>query len=466
MQVSEIIIKSLIDNDDYMRRVTPFLKEEYFVSSGERVIFKHVKNYVENYNNPPTIEALMIEMSNDNTIVEDTFSDIDTVMNTVKEEIKAPEIEWLLTTTEKFCKDRALEIALHEAISIYEGKSKDKAKGAIPDILSAALAVGFETTIGHDYFENADDRYEYYNRKEEKISTGILYLDKVTNGGFSKKTLNLLLAGTNVGKSLAMCNMAANNLMDGKNVLYISAEMKEEEISKRIDANVLDIEIKNLQTISKSYFDDRIARAKKKTTGRLIVKEYPTSSASVTHIRSLLNELLLKKHFVPDIIYVDYLNILISTRFKAGQISNTNTYYKAISEELRGLGVEMNVPIVSASQFNRGGHANSNPDIDDTSEAFGINFTADWVGALISTEELAKQNLLLIKQLKSRYDHKNNIPMFFVGVDIPKMRYYDLDDPLQGIQEAISPPTTKAANTATPTSLSQQKQKFSNLNFS
>jgi replicative DNA helicase len=466
LQVSEIIIKSLIDNDDYMRRVTPFLKQEYFVSKGEQTIFKHIKDYVENYNNPPTVEALMIEMSNDNTIMEDTFSDIDSVMNSVKEDIKAPEIEWLLTTTEKFCKDRALELALHESILIYEGKSKDKAKGAIPDILSNALAVGFDTTIGHDYFENADDRYEYYNRKEEKISTGIAYLDKVTNGGFSKKTLNLLLAGTNVGKSLAMCNMAANNLMDGKNVLYISAEMKEEEISKRIDANVLDIEIKNLQTISKSYFDDRIARAKKKTHGRLIVKEYPTSSASVTHIRSLLNELLLKKHFVPDIIYVDYLNILISTRFKAGQISNTNTYYKAISEELRGLGVEMNVPIVSASQFNRGGHANSNPDIDDTSEAFGINFTADFVAALISTEELAKQNLLLIKQLKSRYDHKNNIPMFFVGVDIPKMRYYDLDDPLQGIQEAITPSTSKTANTAAPNKLSQQQSKFHNLNFS
>ncbi len=452
MQTSNIIIKSLLDNDDYMRRVLPFLKDEYFVGRGEQTIFKHIRDYVNNYNNPPTVEALLIEMSNDNTIVEDTFSDIDSVMSSVKEEIKTPDIAWLLNTTETFCKDRALELALQESILIYEGKDKTRQKGSIPEILSGALAVGFETTIGHDYFENSDDRFEYYNRKEEKIATGIGYLDKVTGGGFSKKTLNLFLAGTNVGKSLCMCNIAANMLKDGKNVLYITGEMKEEEIAKRIDANVLDIEIKELTSVSKSAFDNRLTRLKGKTNGRLKIKEYPTSSASVNHIRILLNELLLKKHFVPDVIFIDYLNIFVSNRFKAGQISNTNTYYKAISEEMRGLGVEMNVPIVSASQFNRGGHANTNPDIDDTSESFGINFTADWVGALISSEDMARQNLLLFKQLKSRYDHKNSIPQFFVGVDIPKMRYYDLDDPLAGLQDNITAtpaPSSKSANTNT-----------------
>lgn len=443
MQTSSIIIKSLVDDDDFLRRVIPFLKKEYFVSRGEQVVFKHIEEYVTKYNSPPTVEALLIEMTNDTSIVEDVFTEIDSVMTTVKEEIKKPEIGWLLTTTENFCKDRALEIALQEAVSIYDGNNKTYDKGAIPDILSKALAVGFDTSIGHNYFDNADDRFEYYNRIEEKIATGIAYLDKVTGGGFSKKTLNLFLAGTNVGKSLCMCNIAANMLKAGHNVLYISAEMAEEEISKRIDANLLDIEIKQLKQISKTLFDDRIAKAKAKTNGALVVKEYPTSSASVNHIRTLLNELLLKKHFVPDVIFIDYLNIFTSNRFKAGQISNTNTYYKAISEELRGLGVEMNIPIVSASQFNRGGYSNSNPDIDDTSEAFGINFTADFVAALVSNEDLAKENKILVKQLKSRYDHKSSIPMFFVGVDVPKMRYYDLDDPTDGLfseqQSAVAP---------------------------
>lgn len=449
LQVSNIIIKSLVDDDDYLRRVIPFLKEEYFVSRGEQVVFRHIADYVSKYNNPPTVEALLIEMTNDTTIVEDVFDEIDGVMASVKEEIKKPEIEWLLTTTESFCKDRALEIALQEAVAIYDGKHKAYDKGAIPDILSKALAVGFDTSIGHNYFDNADDRYEYYNRIEEKIPTGIEYLDKVTGGGFSKKTLNLFLAGTNVGKSLCMCNIAANMLKAGHNVLYISAEMAEEEIAKRIDANLLDIEIKQLKEIGKTLFDDRIAKAKAKTNGNLVVKEYPTSAASVNHIRTLLNELLLKKHFVPDIIFVDYLNIFTSNRFKAGQISNTNTYYKAISEELRGLGVEHNLPIVSASQFNRGGYSNSNPDIDDTSEAFGINFTADFVCALISNEDLAKENKLLMKQLKSRYDHKSAIPMWFVGVDIPKMRYYDLDDPTEGLfsdNNSVVPPAKKGSN--------------------
>jgi len=447
LQVSTIIVKSLVDNDDYLRRVIPFLKEEYFVSRGEKVVFKHITEYVAKYNNPPTVEALLIEMTNDTTIVEDVFEEIDGVMSSIKEEIKKPEIEWLLNTTETFCKDRALEIALQEAVSIYDGKSKQFDKGAIPDILSKALAVGFDTSIGHNYFDDADKRYDYYNRIEEKIPTGIEYLDRVTGGGFSKKTLNLFLAGTNVGKSLCMCNIAANMVIAGYNVLYVSAEMAEEEIAKRIDANILDIEIKQLKEVSKTVFDDRIGKARAKTNGNFYVKEYPTSAASVNHIRTLLNELLLKKHFVPDVVFVDYLNIFTSNRFKAGQISNTNTYYKAISEELRGLAVEHNIPLVSASQFNRGGYSNSNPDIDDTSEAFGINFTADFVCALISNEDLAKENKLMMKQLKSRYDHKNAIPMWFVGVDIPKMRYYDLDEPLDGLHSQTNanpvPPAQK-----------------------
>lgn len=429
-----------------MRRTIPFIKEEYFETTAEKVVFKHIAKYVGNYNLPPTPEALFIEIGDDNSIPEGVFSDIDSIMGEIKSKIKSPEIDWLLTTTENFCKDRALANALYESINIYEGNNKTYNKEAIPDLLSSALAVGFDTTIGHDYFEDAEERFEYYRRKEEKIATGIAYLDKVTGGGFSKKTLNLFLAGTNVGKSLCMCNLAANNILDNKNVLYVTAEMKEEEIAKRIDANVLDIEIGGLKTFRKEAFMDRIHNIKNKTNGTLVVKEYPTSAANANHIRTLLNELWLKRHFVPDIIYVDYLNILTSTRFKSGQISNTNTYYKAISEELRGLGVEMNLPIVSASQFNRGGYSNSNPDIDDTSEAFGINFTADFVAGLISNEELAAQNLLLVKQLKSRYDNKNAIPMFLVGVDIMKMRYYDLDDPIPAKDATQQKPLSPAAS--------------------
>lgn len=433
-----------------MRRTIPFLKEEYFENVGEKTVFKHIGKYVSDYNVSPTPEALFIEMGNDNSIPEGVFAEIDSVMGEIKSKIKNPEIDWLLTTTENFCKDRALANALYESINIYEGNNKTYNKEAIPDLLSNALAVGFDTTIGHDYFDQAEERFEYYRRKEEKVATGIEYLDKVTGGGFSKKTLNLFLAGTNVGKSLCMCNLAANNLKDNKNVLYITAEMKEEEISKRIDANLLDVEIGALKTVGHDLFMDRISNLKNKTNGKLVVKEYPTSAANSNHIRTLLNELWLKRHFVPDIIYVDYLNILTSTRFKSGQISNTNTYYKAISEELRGLGVEMNLPIVSASQFNRGGYANSNPDIDDTSEAFGINFTADFVAGLITNEELANQNLLLVKQLKSRYDNKNSIPCFLIGVDIMKMRYYDLDDPIPAKdatqQKPLSPSSAPAPN--------------------
>jgi archaellum biogenesis ATPase FlaH len=431
-----------MENDDYMRRVMPFLKSEYFTGS-EKVIFDHIKKYTDTYNNMPTIEALMIEMSDDNTIVEDTFEDIDKSISNIKETAKSIDLPWLITTTEKFCKDRALEIALQESIMIFEGKSKKHGKGAIPDILSKALAIGFDTTVGHDYFENSDERYEYYHRKEEKIATGIEFLDKVTKGGFSKKTLNLFIAGTNAGKSLMMVNIAANMLKAGNNVLYITGEMAEEEIAKRVDANMLDIEIKDLPIIAESMFTKRIENLKNKTRGKLIIKEYPTSSASINHFRALLNELLLKKHFVPDVIFVDYLNIFISTRFKDGNVSNTNTYYKAISEELRGLGVEMNIPIVSASQLNRSGFQDSNPGMESTSEAFGINFVADFVAAMVYSEELAQQNRLLIKQLKSRYDNKTLYPMFFVGVDMKKMRYFDLTDPLDGIHNigaAVQPP--------------------------
>jgi len=432
LHTSDIILRNLIKNEEYTKRVLPFIEEEYFSKQSEKDLFKHVRAFVGKYNVCPTIEALFIELSNDKTIKENVIGDIDKTLGEFKEDYELPQIDWLITTTEDFCKQRAIENAIHESISIIEGESK-LTSGAIPDIVQKALAVSFNKSVGHDYIEDAEKRFEYYHRKEEKVKLGLEFLNKVTKGGFSKKTLNLFLSATHGGKSALMCFLAAQNLMEGDDVLYISLEMAEEEIAKRIDANLMNVTFDDLMLLSEKMFFDKMSSIKKRTLGKLITKEYPTGAAHVGHVKNLLNELRLKKNFTPKIIYIDYLNIMTSFRIKPGTLSNTYLYNKSISEELRGLAVEEAVPIVSASQFNRMGATNGDPNMEDISESFGVNFTADWIAALISSDELISQNQMLIKQLKSRYDDKNRIPKFLVGFDRLKMQFSNVNDPLKGI---------------------------------
>ena len=428
-KIETTILRNLLSDEEYMRKVIPFIKEDYFVDAAEKSVFKLTKEFVENYNKPPTVEALEVILQ-DNAVNESLFKETLAVIQSLSRVVEVNK-EWLLDETEKFCKDKAIYNAILSSIGILDGKDKQHNKEAIPSLLQEALGVCFDASVGHDYILDAEKRFEFYHRKESKIPFDIDLLNKVTQGGLSNKTLNIILAGTGVGKSLFMCHMASNVLSQGKNVLYITMEMAEEKIAERLDANLLNIELDQIKDLSKSMYNKRIQKLTTKTTGKLIVKEYPTASAHVGHFKNLLNELYLKRQFKPDIIFIDYLNICASSRFKPGGSVNSYTFVKAIAEELRGLAVEFNLPVVSATQTTRSGYSNTDVDLTDTSESFGLPATADFMFALISTEELEQLNQLMVKQLKNRYSDPTQHKRFMIGVDRAKMRLYDLEQTAQ-----------------------------------
>ena len=446
MTIETTILSNLIFNEDYTRKALPFIKDEYFRDSTHRKLFDLVKAYVAKYNTVPSIEAIKIDFSNRNDISEQTFNDGQALLSELKRDEKTS-IDWLIEHTEKFCQDQALFNALSKSIQLINGDtSQDISKGAIPELLSNALAVSFDTHIGHDLVEDWVRRFDLYHTKETKIPFNLDYFNKITKGGLSKKTLNICLAGTGVGKSMFMCHCAAGNLMEGHNVLYITLEMAEERIAERIDANLMNIPIDELSVLPRDVYEKKINKIKDKTVGKLIIKEYPTASAGANNFRYLLNELKLKKNFKPDIIYVDYLNICNSSRLKVGANVNSYTYVKAIAEELRGLAVEYNLPIVSATQTNRSGYTNSDVGLEDTSESFGLPATADFMFAIISNDQMAGLNQILVKQLKNRYSDPNMNKKFIVGVDRSKMKLYNVE---QIAQQDIIDDSPPAFNTTT-----------------
>jgi len=427
--IERTTLSNLVYNEPYARKVLPFIKPEYFSDRHERVVFEEINLFMEKYGNQPTKEALSIELDNRKDLNEDEFKSVQQIVETLSN--AQVDMQWLVDTTEKFCKDKAVYNAILNGIQIIEGKDKEHTAEAIPSILSEALAVAFDQNVGHDYVENGEERYEFYHKKEEKLEFDLDYFNKITKGGLPQKTLNIALAGTGVGKSLFMCHMAASTLMQGKNVLYITLEMAEERIAERIDANLMNITMDDLHELPKKMFTDRLSKIQTKTNGKLIIKEYPTASAHTGHFRSLLKELALKKSFRPDIIFIDYLNICASSRFKGNANVGSYFYIKAIAEELRGLAVENNVPIMSATQTTRGGYANSDIGLEDTSESFGLPATADLMFALISTEDLESLNQLMVKQLKNRYNDPGLNKRFVVGIDRARMKLYDCEQEAQ-----------------------------------
>ena len=432
--IEQIILRHLLTDEKYMRKVLPFIKPDYFEGI-YRLLFKEAGKFVAKYNKLPTAESFKVELDNSDILSGEKYTmAIDIVPNLFSKEVV--DNEWLINNTEKWCQDRAIYNAVMESISIIDGKHDNLTKGALPDLLTKALGVAFDTNVGHDYVENAEQRYEFYHTKEDRIPFDLEFFNKITKGGVPNKTLNICLAGTGVGKSLFMCHVAANALVDGKNVLYITMEMAEERIAERIDANLLNIPIDQLETMPKDLFTTKVADLARKTTGKLIVKEYPTGSAHSGHFRGLLNELKLKKQFEPDIIFIDYLNICASSRMKAmGGSINSYTYIKAIAEELRGLAVEFDLPIFSATQTTRSGYSNSDVGLEDTSESFGLPATADLMFAIISTEELEKQGQMMVKQLKNRYNDPTQHKRFVIGVDRSKMRLFDVDEKEQTLTD-------------------------------
>ena len=426
------ILKNLIHNETYTRQVIPFIEPDYFEERTDRIVFEEVAKFLNEYDKTPTKEVLHIEVEKRLDVTEDEYKTIEQLISALDTEVS--ESKWLLDTTEEWCKSRAIYLALIKSIQIADGQDEHKKPEAIPNILSDALAVGFDQHVGHDYIGDSDDRFAYYHRVENKIPFDLEYLNKITSGGISDKTLNIALAGTGVGKSLFMCHHASSVLLQGKNVLYITMEMAEEKIAERIDANLLDTNIKDIQELPEKIFNKKITNLSKKTEGQLIVKEYPTASAHCGHFKSLLQELKLKKSFTPDIIFVDYLNICASSRYRSAVNVNSYSYVKAIAEELRGLAVEFSLPIVSATQTTRSGFASSDPNLTDTSESFGLPATADLMFALISTEELEGLNQIMVKQLKNRYNDPTINKRFVVGIDRAKMRLYDVE---QGAQQDI-----------------------------
>ena len=425
MRIEQQILTHLIHNEHYCRKVIPFLKREYFGDRKESVIIQEIVEFFNKYNKPLTPEILAIEVSNAKGVTDKEVGDIGEYIKTL--ENSPVNEDWLMESTEKFCKDRAVYLAIMNSIKIFEGKDPTMGQDAIPHLLSDALAVSFDSHVGHDYLDDFADRYDFYHRVEEKIPFDLDMFNKITKGGLSRKTLNIALAGTGVGKSLFMCHVAAGALTAGRNVLYITMEMSEERIAERIDANLLNLTMDELKVVDKDIFESRIDKLKKKTQGKLIVKEYPTASAHAGHFRALLEELKLKREFTPDIVFIDYLNICSSQRMKAGANVNSYTFVKAIAEELRGLAVEYNVPIVSATQTTRSGYANSDPGLEDTSESFGLPATADFMFALVSSEELENLNQIIVKQLKNRYNDPNYYKRFVVGIDRAKMKLYDVE---------------------------------------
>ena len=434
--IERTTLGQLLTNEDYARKVMPHMKSVYFGDRTERTVFEEIQKFVERYNALPTKDTLEIEIDTRRDLNED---DIKRVLTVVKELSVDTDVnaEWLIETTEKFCKDKAVYNAIVEGISIIDGKDKNRDADAIPSILTTALAVGFDNRVGHDYLLDSAERYEYYHTVEEKIPFDLEFFNKITKGGLPPKTLNIALAGTGVGKSLFMCHVAANCMSQGKNVLYITLEMAEERIAERIDANMMNISMEDLHDLPKNMFDDKIQKIIAKTTGQLIVKEYPTASAHSNHFRGLIKELAIKKTFKPDIIFIDYLNICASSRFKGGANVNSYTMVKSIAEELRGLAVETNVPIMSATQTTRSGFSNSDVGLEDTSESFGLPATADLMFALISNEELDALNQIAVKQLKNRYNDPTVNKRFVIGIDRAKMRLFDVKlSEQQSLQDA------------------------------
>jgi len=427
-RIEHKILSNLIFTEDYMRKVIPFIKDTYFDVYAEKIIFTEINEYIVKYGTLPTKSILSIEIENRKDLSEEVFKDCLKTLGDFREE--KVDQSWLIDTTEKWCKERAVYLALMESVKIADGNDKTKSRDAIPSILSEALGVSFDDHVGHDYFNDADARYEFYHRKEDKINFDLEMFNKITKGGLPRKTLNIALAGTGVGKSLFMCHQAAACLLEGKNVLYITLEMAEERIAERIDANLFNLDIKSLVDLPKPMYDTKVSKLVNRTRGRLIIKEYPTASAHAGHFKSLLNELSLKKGFAPDIIFIDYLNICSSSRFK-GTIVNSYTFVKAIAEELRGLAVEYDVPIVSATQTTRTGYGSSDVELTDTSESFGLPATADFMFALISTEELEEMNQIMVKQLKNRYNDPTMYKRFVIGIDRSKMKLYDVEDSAQ-----------------------------------
>ena len=423
------ILRNLVYNEDYSRKVIPFIQPDYFEKKSEKITFEEIVKFIVKYGSAITIEALGIEVENRLDLTDTEAKEIRELISQFNDNLV--DKQWLLDTTEKWCRDRAIYLALMESIHIADGNDGKKNRDAIPSILSDALAVSFDNNIGHDYLQNYEERYEFYHRKEDKIEFDLEYFNKITKGGLPNKTLNIALAGTGVGKSLFMCHIASSALLQGRNVLYITLEMAEERIAERIDANLLNVPIQQLVDLPRSTFENKVNSIAKKTQGSLVIKEYPTASAHSGHFKALLNELALKKSFRPDIIFIDYLNICASSRHKANSSVNSYSYIKSIAEELRGLAVEFNVPIVSATQTTRGGYGNSDVELTDTSESFGLPATADLMFALISTEELEGLGQIMVKQLKNRYNDPTIYKRFIVGIDRAKMRLYDCEQSAQ-----------------------------------
>ena len=463
MKIESLILKSLLLSENYCRSVLPYLKSEYFTDFTDKTIFKAISGFVSTYNEQPTVEALRVILSESSLKEEES----ETALNSLDDYVEGEEnnLEWLMDKTEEFCQQQAIHNAVLESIHIISDKKEKKDKGIIPDLLKEALAVSFDPTVGHDFMEDYESRYDYYHRKEEKIPFDIEQFNVITKGGVPRKTLNIILAGTNVGKSLAMCHFATANLIQGLNVLYITMEMAEQKIAERVDANLLDVSLENLSLISKEQYSKLIISAQKRSVGKLIVKEYPTSSANVNHFRHLLNELSLKKKFVPDIIYIDYLNICASSRIKFSPNVNSYTMIKSIAEEIRGLAVEFNVPIFSATQTNRTGFSSSDVELTDTSESFGLPATADFMFALINTEELEKLSQLMVKQLKNRYADKALSKKFFVGVDRSKMRLYQTSESTAASVESNDDEDYEYSDSTGYSGRSSLKDKFNNFKF-
>jgi len=441
-----VILQNLIYNDEFSRKVTPFLKKEYFHDQIEKLVFGAIQDFISKYNALPTKEAIVIDLDKQTSLTEPQFQELGKLMESLTDE-DVPELEWLSSQTEDFCKDKAVYNAIMESIHILEDKSDSKTANAIPEILSDALAVSFDTHIGHDYIEDAEERYDFYHRIEKKVAFDLEYFNTITGGGTPQKTLNIIMAGTGVGKSLFLCHHAANCLTQNKNVLYITCEMAEERIAERIDANLFDMTIDDVQDLPRNLYYKKLETFKAHLKGKLIIKEYPTATANVNHFRALLDELWMKKQFKPDIIFIDYLNICASARLKNGSNVNSYTYIKAIAEELRGMAVERSVPIFSATQVNRSGFNNSDVGLEDTSESFGLPATADFMIALISTDELEENNQIMVKQLKNRYNDVASNKKFILGINRGKMKLYDVDKNDQsGLLQTNQTKDTKAGN--------------------
>ena len=423
--IERTALTQLVSNEEYARKVLPFIKRDYFSDRTEKIIFEEIKKFVEKYKKNPTQTSLEIEVQSRKDLNETEFKKVISVIKTLKTDENV-NFDWLVDTTEQFCKDKAVYNAIVEGIQIIDGKDKSRDAGAIPNILTDALAVGFDNTVGHDYLLDSDARYDYYHKIEEKIPFDLEFFNKITKGGLPPKTLNIVLAGTGVGKSLFMCHVSANCLIQGKNVLYITLEMAEERVAERIDANLMNVSMEDLYDLPKRMYDDKIQKIAKSTAGKLIVKEYPTASAHSGHFRGLIKELALKKSFKPDILFIDYLNICSSSRFKGAISVNSYMYIKAIAEELRGLAVETNVPIMSATQTNRAGFVSTDIGLEDTSESFGLPATADLMFALISNEELDELNQIAVKQLKNRYNDPTINKKFVLGIDRSRSKLYDV----------------------------------------